>query len=294
MLGQSRPEPDSIDTSSYPRVFFDWAELEGPLYDQWPPRSTEALFTRGLEDRSQWNIDYAREIFALLLPRAFREEEQLTHLRRIERKVLLEPVGVAEEHHDRPRRARLEPDRFRVPGVVPPVTGIVDPQAHGEGYLAGVPDDHLDASVVREIPGLFALRQDSHSGIPVSPRREDDLEPARPGRAHLDALVARLVSGKGDRSRFGGGETGCPDGSPDREEHGCCGREERASLERIHRNDCPTPDAGAKPTFSASAATRPSSDPTRDPPECGECRRLSKLSRENPANEDCAVFVERI
>lgn len=72
MLGQSRPEPESLDTSDYPRVFFDWAEMEGPLYEQWPPKSTESLFTKGLEDQSLWNLDYAREIFAELLPRAFR------------------------------------------------------------------------------------------------------------------------------------------------------------------------------------------------------------------------------
>ncbi len=72
MLGQSRPQPESLDTSDYPRVFFDWAEMEGPLYDQWPPRSTEALFTRGLDDTGQWTAEYAREIFAALLPRAFR------------------------------------------------------------------------------------------------------------------------------------------------------------------------------------------------------------------------------
>ncbi|MCB1065877.1 MAG: DUF1592 domain-containing protein [Verrucomicrobiae bacterium] len=72
MLGQSRPSPDSIDTTNYPRVFFDWIEMEGPLYDQWPPRSTEKLFTRGLDDVSLPAADYAREIFSSLLPRAYR------------------------------------------------------------------------------------------------------------------------------------------------------------------------------------------------------------------------------
>lgn len=68
MLGQSRPEPASIDTGEYARVLFDWIEMEGPLYDQWPPASTEALFTDGVE----YGESYARGIFAELLPRAFR------------------------------------------------------------------------------------------------------------------------------------------------------------------------------------------------------------------------------
>ncbi|MCB1228629.1 MAG: DUF1592 domain-containing protein [Verrucomicrobiae bacterium] len=83
MIGQSRPEPDSRETDDFPRVFFDWIEVEGPLYDQWPPESTGALFTRGLEDRSQWGLDYAREIFGSLLPRAFRRpvsEEEIDRI----------------------------------------------------------------------------------------------------------------------------------------------------------------------------------------------------------------------
>ena len=71
MLGQSRPHPDSIDTSKYPRVLFDWIELEGPLYEQWPPKSTGTIFVDGL-DESKYSPEYARKIFETLLPRAFR------------------------------------------------------------------------------------------------------------------------------------------------------------------------------------------------------------------------------
>ncbi len=68
---QGRLAPDSITTDQFPRVFFDWIELEGPIYEQWPPPSTEVVFHRGL-DETHFNDEYAREIFARLLPRAFR------------------------------------------------------------------------------------------------------------------------------------------------------------------------------------------------------------------------------
>ncbi len=72
MIGLSRPHPDSLDTTDYPRVFFDWIEMEGPLYEQWPPESTEQLFTHDIGNQAEWTTEHAREIFARLLPRAFR------------------------------------------------------------------------------------------------------------------------------------------------------------------------------------------------------------------------------
>ncbi|MFT5125385.1 MAG: mono/diheme cytochrome c family protein [Verrucomicrobiales bacterium] len=71
ILGQGRPAPNTLNTNGLPRLFFDWIELEGPLYDQWPPQSTVSLFHKGL-DESTFDLAYAREIFARLLPRAFR------------------------------------------------------------------------------------------------------------------------------------------------------------------------------------------------------------------------------
>ncbi|WP_339742129.1 DUF1592 domain-containing protein [uncultured Rubinisphaera sp.] len=72
---QGRIEPDSRTTEHMPRIFFDWIELEGPLYDQWPPKSTETIFTRGLNE-SGFNLTYAHEIFKTLLPRAYRRPVQ--------------------------------------------------------------------------------------------------------------------------------------------------------------------------------------------------------------------------
>jgi len=72
MISQSRPEPSSLDPSHFPRLFFDWIELEGPLYEQWPPGSTERLFPRGIEDSSTPPGEALTHLFTELLPRAFR------------------------------------------------------------------------------------------------------------------------------------------------------------------------------------------------------------------------------
>ena len=68
---QGRLQPDTRTTDHLPRILFDWIELEGPLYQQWPPKSTETVFFRGL-DESLFDETYAREIVSRLLPRAFR------------------------------------------------------------------------------------------------------------------------------------------------------------------------------------------------------------------------------
>ncbi|PAY17185.1 hypothetical protein CKO51_23030 [Rhodopirellula sp. SM50] len=79
---QGRIEPDTRTTGHLPRILFDWIELEGPLYEQWPPQSTELIFHRGL-DASEFGEPYAREIFARLLPRAFRRNVSAAEIERI-------------------------------------------------------------------------------------------------------------------------------------------------------------------------------------------------------------------
>ncbi|MFT5525255.1 MAG: mono/diheme cytochrome c family protein, partial [Pirellulaceae bacterium] len=76
---QSRPEPKTRTTDHLPRVLFDWIELAGPLYDQWPPKSTQLIFHRGL-DAKQFTPLYAREIFSQILPRAFRRPVTVTEI----------------------------------------------------------------------------------------------------------------------------------------------------------------------------------------------------------------------
>lgn len=88
MIGQSRPEPESFDTSGYARLFFDWIELEGPIYEQWPPKSTDALFSKvSIDDAETLDreeaLNRAREIFGELLPRAFRRPVREEEIDRI-------------------------------------------------------------------------------------------------------------------------------------------------------------------------------------------------------------------
>lgn len=67
---RSTPDPAKMDLSKFPRVFLDYLEVEGPLYDQWPPKSHTSLLFRG--DDGNDDLAYAREIFQRFLPRAWR------------------------------------------------------------------------------------------------------------------------------------------------------------------------------------------------------------------------------
>ncbi len=67
---RSTPDPEKIDLNRFSRVILDYLEVEGPLYDQWPPKSHTTVMFRGeegTEDRS-----YARAIFQRFLPFAWR------------------------------------------------------------------------------------------------------------------------------------------------------------------------------------------------------------------------------
>lgn len=52
-----------------PRFFLDWVEIEGPVKQDWPPKSHQALLFEG--DVTQ-DIQYARRIVERFLPRAYR------------------------------------------------------------------------------------------------------------------------------------------------------------------------------------------------------------------------------
>lgn len=68
--GQGRPNPDTVDYHSLPRLFVDYIEVEGPLYDSWPPASHQIIFFDGREHEP--DLDYARDILLRFMPRAFR------------------------------------------------------------------------------------------------------------------------------------------------------------------------------------------------------------------------------
>ncbi|HIE95839.1 MAG TPA: DUF1592 domain-containing protein [Fuerstia sp.] len=79
---QGRETPETRTTDHLPRILFDWIELEGPLYEQWPPKSTQMIFHNGLIE-SEYGEEYVREIFGRLLPRAFRRPVTATEVDRI-------------------------------------------------------------------------------------------------------------------------------------------------------------------------------------------------------------------
>ncbi|MFH5802830.1 DUF1592 domain-containing protein [Alienimonas sp. DA493] len=61
-----KPEYENVEP---PTFLLDWAEVEGPLQEQWPPASHRLILFDGDERQ---DMDYAREIVARLLPRAYR------------------------------------------------------------------------------------------------------------------------------------------------------------------------------------------------------------------------------
>ncbi len=70
----SRPNPDAVDPSQLPRLFIDYIEVEGPLYESWPPASHRTIFFDGREQEP--DLDYARDILLKFMPRAFRRPLQ--------------------------------------------------------------------------------------------------------------------------------------------------------------------------------------------------------------------------
>lgn len=69
-----------LDTEKLPRLFVDAVEVEGPVRSEWPPASHRRLFFAG-DDRN--DESYAREIFARLLPRAYRRPLEPGELERV-------------------------------------------------------------------------------------------------------------------------------------------------------------------------------------------------------------------
>ncbi len=62
------------DAKNPPTLFVDWFEISGPVAREWPPKSHQTIFFAGdQEDRDEREeAEYVREIFARLLPRAYR------------------------------------------------------------------------------------------------------------------------------------------------------------------------------------------------------------------------------
>jgi len=57
------------DHKNPPTIFVDWVEVSGPVLTDWPPKSHQSVVFDGDERQ---DVAYAREIFARLMPRAYR------------------------------------------------------------------------------------------------------------------------------------------------------------------------------------------------------------------------------
>ncbi|WP_161604742.1 DUF1592 domain-containing protein [Roseiconus nitratireducens] len=62
--------PDRIDTEKLPMLWLDWIEIEGPLYEQWPPKSHQLLL--GETTPTSLTNGQLTEIFTALMNRAYR------------------------------------------------------------------------------------------------------------------------------------------------------------------------------------------------------------------------------
>lgn len=69
-LTRGQPMAETADTSKLRKLYVDWIECEGPLYEQWPPKSHETVLFRG-KDAKQ-DAEYVTAIFSRFMTRAFR------------------------------------------------------------------------------------------------------------------------------------------------------------------------------------------------------------------------------
>lgn len=70
IVSGSMPSPEVLDLAKVPKLFVDWIEIEGPLYEQWPPKSHEIVL--GKDKDAPQDIARVRDVFTRFLPRAFR------------------------------------------------------------------------------------------------------------------------------------------------------------------------------------------------------------------------------
>ncbi|MFT5468141.1 MAG: hypothetical protein ACI8UO_003249 [Verrucomicrobiales bacterium] len=77
----TRPTEALLNLDQFPKMFLDWIEVEGPLYESWPPRSHANLLFKGAD--AELDEDYVREIFARLLPRAFRRPVEESEIEKV-------------------------------------------------------------------------------------------------------------------------------------------------------------------------------------------------------------------
>ncbi|MEM1294484.1 MAG: DUF1592 domain-containing protein [Verrucomicrobiota bacterium] len=69
------PKPQFPDSTQVPYVWIDWIEVEGPIFEEWPPAAWQTTFFKGDTVSAAEESGYAREIIAQFANRAFRGRE---------------------------------------------------------------------------------------------------------------------------------------------------------------------------------------------------------------------------
>lgn len=77
----TRPTKVLLDLSPFPKLYLDWIEVEGPVYDSWPPASHKVLLFKG--DTADDPHAYVRDIFRRLLPKAYRRPVEPSEIDRV-------------------------------------------------------------------------------------------------------------------------------------------------------------------------------------------------------------------
>lgn len=101
LYGMGRADLNMLDLSKHPKLYLDYIELEGPLYDQWPPKSVSMILPRGLNESLE-TPEYLREIIANLLPKAYRRHVSAQEID------LIYKVGLSEGSADKSFESALK------------------------------------------------------------------------------------------------------------------------------------------------------------------------------------------
>lgn len=79
--GSTRPGMGLLDPTPLRKLYIDWFEIEGPLYDQWPPRSHQKIYFRN--ENITKDLNYARAVFERFMTKAFRRPVRSNEVDRV-------------------------------------------------------------------------------------------------------------------------------------------------------------------------------------------------------------------
>ncbi len=198
--GGNRPAEVLLDPSTAPKLIIDWIEIEGPLYEAWPPLSHKALFFK--DEDAPKDMKYVREMFARFLPRAFRrpvEEAEVERVVELVRRELKQDVSFEDAIKvgltytlTSPAFLYLVEPRGKAT-LVPTKAGLEPaPRALTDFELASRLSYFLWSSMPD--PRLLQLAGDGRLGVPAILVKEVDRMVADPkSRALVDSFAAQWL-----------------------------------------------------------------------------------------------------